>query len=190
MKKLAFALALCLALLMLAGCGGAAGTRAAGEPAPSAATKPDIVTPEVSRSQSEPSFSSSSSVASSSSASSTPPSSSSAEETYDVFGYYLCELEDVSDEYQPSIEVFRDGTFIMKVNLYEGMGTIEGVFIQDEDLLYMTVTSRDFSGFVGDDVDSFVFWYWRWNDYEDLNYWGDTIGMTQEDDVFIKVESY
>lgn len=108
-----------------------------------------------------------------------------------VYGYYECTLPDVAQEYQPRIEVFSDGTFIMTVNLYEGMGTVKGEYEQDGDMLYCTVTERDFSGFLGDDVDYFEFWYWTDGEgYEDLNYFGDDIGMTTYWDVFIKQVAY
>ena len=65
---------------------------------------------------------------------------------------YYSTSENFSDPYLPSITFYSDGTFIMIENLYEGMGQYEGTYTYDGNYYECTVTSKDFSGFAGDDV--------------------------------------
>lgn len=71
--------------------------------------------------------------------------------------YYV--TEDVTfyfdgDE-QSWITLYLDGTFLMRVNLYEGFGSVSGVYEGTGTGFHFEVTNRDFGGFMGDDVERF-----------------------------------
>ena len=89
----------------------------------------------------------------------------------------------VNPEYEPSIVFSSDKTFTFTVNLYSGMGTVNGKYQVSDNEVICTVTSRDFSGYLGDNVNTFEFMIWG-----DLLIYEtyDPIGYTESNAVFMK----
>lgn len=83
------------------------------------------------------------------------------------------------DEYAEFLMI-ANGTFIMKVNLYEYIGTITGTYEDAGDRMKCHVVSRDFSGFSGDDVEEFEMLYGDGA----LLYHGADIGTTEDSSVY------
>ncbi len=87
-----------------------------------------------------------------------------------------------SEPYRPSIMFYEDNTFVMRENLYSGMGEYRGTYSFDGAYYDCEVTSTDFSGFEGDDVTAFSF----------LNFDADNLILldnlcgSRERDVFLK----
>lgn len=114
------------------------------------------------------------------------PDSSSSEVNADANPYagkFVSDAKDIKPENLPAIELKEDGTFKMTVNLLEGMGLIEGVWVETAGEFMMEVEKRDFSGFIGDDVDYFGF---TSKDKNTLVYTGESIGMTDDGSIFIR----
>jgi|GEM_PF-5659084 len=63
--------------------------------------------------------------------------------------------QNYSSGYSPILYLYEDSTFTMEVNLYEGTGWIDGIYYRSEDTVNFRVYNRNFSGFMGDDVDKF-----------------------------------
>lgn len=76
----------------------------------------------------------------------------------DVSGYlYLHEpIQDVVEEYLPAIFLFADGTFLVKENVYEGMGKYEGTYTDKGSLVTLSVTDTNMTGFSGADVTEII----------------------------------
>ncbi len=70
---------------------------------------------------------------------------------------YISTNENFSGDYRPSITFNKDGTFVMRENLYEGMGQYRGTYEFDGNYYECSVIEVDFSGFTGDDVRKFEF---------------------------------
>ena len=70
-------------------------------------------------------------------------------------GTYVSSSESFSDPYRPSLTFSEDGTFVMKENLYSGMGEYRGTYQYDGTYYECTVSEVTFSGFAGDDVKAF-----------------------------------
>lgn len=66
---------------------------------------------------------------------------------------YYYSNEGFMDIYKPKLLLNPDGTFVFVENLYAGMGTYQGTYQIDDEQLLLTVTSIDFDGFKGDDVE-------------------------------------
>jgi len=60
------------------------------------------------------------------------------------------------DETQPSLVIYADGNFTMVVNLYAGMGIVQGTACHDDESITFNVSHRNFKGFLGDDVYEFT----------------------------------
>ncbi len=86
-----------------------------------------------------------------------------------------------SGEYNPTITLKSDGTFTMKVNLFEGMGNVSGTWQNHNGMLDCRITSRDFSGVSGDTVTAFNLYVSAGS----LSYAGEALGMTQWGDSFL-----
>jgi len=63
--------------------------------------------------------------------------------------------QNYSSGYSPILYLYEDSTFTMEVNLYEGTAWIDGIYYRSEDTVSFRVYNRNFSGFMGDDVDKF-----------------------------------
>lgn len=70
---------------------------------------------------------------------------------------FISTNDSFGEAYRPSIEFFSDGSFIMRENLYEGMGEYEGSYSFDGAYYECSVENINFSGFAGDDVKVFSF---------------------------------
>ena len=102
---------------------------------------------------------------------------------------YFVQTESVyvpDEQYFPVIAIYSDNTFIMTVNLFEGMSTINGTYQVNDNIYSFIVLSRDFEGFLGDAVDSFMMLII--NDGT-LEYIGDQIGTLMNNDIFILSEN-
>ena len=72
-------------------------------------------------------------------------------------GTYVSTSENFSANYEPSVTFSEEGTFVMKENLLEGMGSYSGTYEYDGNYYECTVKEIDFSGFAGDDVKKLEF---------------------------------
>lgn len=93
--------------------------------------------------------------------------------------YQALRYKMAGDEYAEFLMI-ADGTFTMKVNLYECIGTITGTYEDAGDRMKCHVVSRDFSGFSGDDVEEFEMLYGD----AALLYRGADIGTTEDGTIF------
>lgn len=89
--------------------------------------------------------------------------------------YYMKE----NDMYA-SITFYPDGTFSMVANLYEGLGNVYGTYTVLDDRLSCQVESRDFGGFVGDDVQEFEMIFVG----DNLQYSGAQIGTSVDGSIY------
>jgi hypothetical protein len=55
------------------------------------------------------------------------------------------------------LNLYAGNTFMMKINLCEGIGTLYGTYAEEAGAYLMSVQRRDFSGFAGEDVQEFAF---------------------------------
>ena len=55
-----------------------------------------------------------------------------------------------TEGYKPNLLLNKDNSFIFKVNLCQGIGTIKGNFTKSGDKVVLNVKERDFEGFSGD----------------------------------------
>jgi len=95
----------------------------------------------------------------------------------DVTGRWIFRENDSAKlEHYNVLILKEDMTFELVVNLYEGMGNINGTYSRNGDKIECKVSSRDFYGFLGDEVEQFAFVITEGA----LNYQGDTIGMIGE----------
>ena len=69
------------------------------------------------------------------------------------------DIPDVSPQYYPTLELFKDGTFVYTENVYAGMAQYKGHYERDSVGIYCTVESHNLQGFAGQDVNSFSFNY-------------------------------
>jgi len=86
--------------------------------------------------------------------------------------YQIFNGDDKYHESNNKFTMYDDGTFHLRVNLLAAMGDIYGTYRTDFVGFDCTVTSIDFSGFVGDDVKNFVFF----DNGNVIVYEGDQIG--------------
>ena len=89
--------------------------------------------------------------------------------------YYMKE----NDMYA-SITFYPDSTFSMVANLYEGLGNVYGTYTVLDDRLSCQVESRDFGGFVGDDVQEFEMIFVG----DNLQYSGAQIGTSVDGSIY------
>ena len=78
------------------------------------------------------------------------------------------------------ITFYPDGTFSMVANLYEGLGNVYGTYTVLDDRLSCVVDSRDFGGFVGDDVQEFEMIFAG----DNLQYSGSQIGTCVDGSIY------
>ena len=77
-----------------------------------------------------------------------------------VAGKYVSEPEGVDEQYWPTLTLREDGTFLFRVNLFAGMGRIEGsyLFHEADKTITLQVESRNFEGGVmGETMNEFYF---------------------------------
>ena len=79
-----------------------------------------------------------------------------------------------------AITFHPDGTFSMVANLYEGLGNVYGTYTVLDDRLSCQVESRDFGGFVGDDVQEFEMIFAG----DNLQYSGSQIGTCVDGSIY------
>lgn len=79
-----------------------------------------------------------------------------------------------------AITFHPDGTFSMVANLYEGLGNVYGTYTVLDDRLSCQVESRDFGGFVGDDVQEFEMIFAG----DNLQYSGAQIGTSVDGSIY------
>lgn len=79
-----------------------------------------------------------------------------------------------------AITFYPDGTFSMVANLYEGLGNVYGTYTVLDDRLSCVVDSRDFGGFVGDDVQEFEMIFAG----DNLQYSGSQIGTCVDGSIY------
>ena len=58
--------------------------------------------------------------------------------------------------YKPNLTLHKNKTFVFKVNLCQGIGTIKGNYTKKGKKLILHVKERDFSGFSGDKIQNFI----------------------------------
>lgn len=88
-------------------------------------------------------------------------------------------------EYQSTLTLYPDGQFVLYVNLYEGMGNVYGNYLcENDDIISFYVSEKDFSGFIGDDVEEF---YMQISDSKLVYYQSAVIGCISEGDEFYLV---
>ena len=96
--------------------------------------------------------------------------------------YYV--TEDVTLYYDGDenswITLYLDGTFLMRVNLYEGYGFLSGVYEGTSTGFCFVVTDIGVYGFLGDDVERFEMIVTD----SGLQYKGDDIGTTYDGVIF------
>ncbi|WP_195276766.1 hypothetical protein [Anaerotruncus rubiinfantis] len=107
-----------------------------------------------------------------------------------VAGKYVSEPEGVDEQYWPTLTLREDGTFLFRVNLFAGMGRIEGsyLFHEADKTITLQVESRNFEGGVmGETMNEFYFdvasdesLMYRGNDDPEL----EPIGVTNPYDLF------
>lgn len=86
----------------------------------------------------------------------------------------MCYIMDGDENSQ--IVLYQDGTFSMDVNLYVGGGSLSGSYTCDDYGIHCFVETRNFQGYIGDDVTEFDLTFAE--DY--LVYRGESIGMTMD----------
>lgn len=64
--------------------------------------------------------------------------------------------DQTSSDYYPSLVLLPDGTFMLTVNLYEGMGHVWGNYTSSGQTIECTIAKRDFAGFAGDGETAFT----------------------------------
>ena len=83
------------------------------------------------------------------------------------------------------LELKSDFKFKLTVNLYEGFGEVEGTYsIGADKSVNCTVSSRNFGGFSGDDVDSFTFFPLADGSYRLRINDGDYLGALMQNYIF------
>ena len=97
-----------------------------------------------------------------------------------------CQRNLAPDEFSPVIALYENNTFSMTVNLYVGKGTVSGTYLKNNGEYSFTVLKRSFSGFIGDDVNSFKMLR---TDNGDLEFNRQQIGTTDSGSIFIHSES-
>jgi len=97
-----------------------------------------------------------------------------------ILGEWYSYAESHPDEYAPVLTLNEDGTYHFLVNLLEGMGSVTGTYEVHGGVIECTVASKDFWGFLGDDITSFEFSI----DESTLIYNGNSIGDTGPASVF------
>lgn len=105
-------------------------------------------------------------------------------------GKYIFHTEGVDDVYCPNLVLREDGTCRFNVNLLTNMGTINGTYaIEDDVLLTLKAENLSFEGFLGDDTKRV---YFEVVSEDTLMYRGTdagedaVIGMTNPMDLFEK----
>ena len=90
------------------------------------------------------------------------------------FDNEMCYIMDGDEDSQ--IVLYQDGTFSMDVNLYVGGGSLSGSYTCDDYGIHCFVETRNFQGYIGDDVTEFDLTFAE-------DYWvyrGESIGMTMD----------
>lgn len=101
-----------------------------------------------------------------------------------LFNLYNYDGETLAAE----IAFYSDNTFEMKVNLFEGWGTLTGTYFAEyNNDLTCTVEHTDFSGFHGDNLKNFVLVYTEDENYTVLLEEVDWLGMLDDQDGFVRV---
>lgn len=101
-----------------------------------------------------------------------------------LFNLYNYDGETLAAE----IAVYSDNTFEMKVNLFEGWGTIIGAYyVEPNNNITCTVEQMDFSGFHGDNLEKFVLEYTGDENFTVHLEEVDRLGMLDESDGFVRV---
>lgn len=90
------------------------------------------------------------------------------------FDNEMCYIMDGDEDSQ--IVLYQDGTFSMDVNMYVGGGSLSGSYTCDDYGIHCFVETRNFQGYIGDDVTEFDLTFAE--DY--LVYRGESIGMTMD----------
>jgi hypothetical protein len=73
---------------------------------------------------------------------------------------------------------FDDNSFSLRVNIYEGMGIVTGTYKVQGSSIVCAVSGRDFSGFIGDNVNEFQFQIQNGNE---IIYTGQNIGVISQE---------
>ena len=85
------------------------------------------------------------------------------------------------------IAIYSDNTFEMTVNLYEGYGKLTGTyFAQQDNTLNLTVSSKDFSGFAGDNLVHFDLVCTGSEQYTLVMLEAERLGMLENGDIFTR----
>lgn len=63
------------------------------------------------------------------------------------------------EEYAPRINLYKNSNFTFLVNLAEGMGTITGSYVYEDEMVCLKVENIDFNGFIGDDASEIYLYY-------------------------------
>jgi len=92
------------------------------------------------------------------------------------------DIPDTSSQFYPTLELFKDGTFIFTENVYAGMAQYKGTYTRDSVGIYCTVVSHNLQGFAGQDVKEFSFDYLNANEI----YINQDLCMTKAYDSFHK----
>ena len=94
---------------------------------------------------------------------------------------------DTLTEYLPYIELYNDGTFMLKENCFAGMAKVYGTYQNKGGALVCTITDKSaLNGFAGYDNDQYTFYYLD-NDPKKLELASD-ICMSRKGDIFILSE--
>ena len=92
------------------------------------------------------------------------------------------DIPDTASQFYPTLELFKDGTFVFTENVYAGMAQYKGTYTRDSVGIYCDVVSHNLQGFAGQDVTSFSFSYKSANEiYLDLD-----LCMSRAGDIFHK----
>lgn len=85
------------------------------------------------------------------------------------------------------LAIYSDNTFEMTANLYEGYGKLTGTyFAQQDNTLNLTVSSKDFSGFAGDNLVYFDLVCTDGEHYTLVMLEAERLGMLENGDIFTR----
>jgi hypothetical protein len=96
---------------------------------------------------------------------------------------YIERNSNVSGHLWPRLNLSSDGNFTFNANLFTGMGVVSGSYTILNDIYTFNVTSRNFTGFVGDDVEIFTM---RRTENELMYTSNDAIGLTSSGAIFTR----
>lgn len=85
-----------------------------------------------------------------------------------------------ADDEESWINLYRDGTFSMQVNLYVGYGTLSGTYEIVDWGYKFHIEERSFSGYTGDNVENFEMMFCD----DGVEYQGETIGTTESGTIY------